>query len=237
MSRRRRVVVLRPMKRAMSCLGAAVEHFAEGEEVLLADAQGELAHGVSEDLRQVSLEVAQGVDAKSVDVEAGDDVLVGADQELPADSGSAVHQLLQGVEIADRCHRVGLVRPWRRKYAFCCSSDGHTTASRGGLGMVATSDHGGWAVPVASRHWTGRGGGEYGAVGLPVVREDVPGVVEDDVEDHVQPRRVGGVHQGAQFVVGFCRVRGEAAAPPGKNRGCRSRGNCPGRTEDSSGPG
>ena len=39
--------------------GAAVEHLAEGEEVLLADAQRELPDGVAEGLGEVPLEVAR----------------------------------------------------------------------------------------------------------------------------------------------------------------------------------
>ena len=70
------------MKRAMSSSALPIEDLAEGEEVLLADAEGEFAKGVAEQLRKVALEVAERVDAEAVDVVACDDVLIGANQEL-----------------------------------------------------------------------------------------------------------------------------------------------------------
>ena len=80
--------------------GIRVEDLAEGEEVFLADAQGELAHGIAEQAREVSFQIAQRVDAESVDIEAGDHVLIGADQEA-LQIGVCCHHLLEDAEVAD----------------------------------------------------------------------------------------------------------------------------------------
>ncbi len=59
-----------------------VVHLAEGEEVLLADGQSELAHGVAEQQSEVWFHVFQGVDAKAVDVEPRYQVLMRTDERI-----------------------------------------------------------------------------------------------------------------------------------------------------------
>ena len=126
--------------------------------------------------------------------------------------------LLEDVEVAHRVVAAGTT-PWRRKKRFCCSSFGQTKASRDGLGTFATSVKAACATPLASRHWTPMAPSRK--LALPprwtlrvvlrfaLVGEHVAGVVQDDVEDDVEPLRVRGVDQGAQLVVGVRRVVGE----------------------------
>ena len=82
-------------------LGVGIEDFSEGEEILLADAQGKFAHGVPEQAGKVAFEIADRIDAEAVDVEAGDHVLIGANQEA-LQIGIVRLQLFQNAEIADR---------------------------------------------------------------------------------------------------------------------------------------
>ena len=49
-----------------------------------------------------------------------------------------------------------------------------------------------------------------GFAGIADIGEDVAGMVQDDVENDVEAEIVGGVNQGAKFVVGIVGIAGEA---------------------------
>ena len=99
-------------------LHVAVQHLAKGEKVFLADAQGELAYGIAEELRQVALQIPERVNSETVDVIAGDDILIRPDQK-PLQIGICSHHLLQGIKVAHRVRSVWIGMPWRRKNWFC----------------------------------------------------------------------------------------------------------------------
>ena len=95
----------------------AVGDFSEGEEVLLADAEREFPDGVAEGTGEVSLDMFQRVDAVPVDVELGDDVLVGGDEHVAGGELEAAVRchlaevggdLLQRAEVADHAERRSL---------------------------------------------------------------------------------------------------------------------------------
>ena len=75
------------------------EDLAEGEEVLLPDAQGVLPDGVGEGPGVAGREVLEGVDAEAVDVVPPDDVLIDPDQG-GLEVGVSGQELLEGVEVA-----------------------------------------------------------------------------------------------------------------------------------------
>src|SRR4029077_3336858 len=76
-----------------------VEDFPECEEVLFPDAESILAHRVAENAREIPLHILERVDTKAVDVEFGDRVLIGADQDL-ANSCSIRDEFLERIEVA-----------------------------------------------------------------------------------------------------------------------------------------
>ena len=52
--------------------------------------------------------------------------------------------------------------------------------------------------------------------GIAIVGEDIAGVVEDNIKNHVKPGLMGGIHQRAQFVVGVGRLGREKRLRPEK---------------------
>src|SRR5439155_23357496 len=56
-------------------------HLAKGEEILLADTEGEFPYGVPKEALKVRFDIFEGIDAEAIDVEFRDDVLIGADQD------------------------------------------------------------------------------------------------------------------------------------------------------------
>ena len=106
--------------RVLCDLLVIVGYFAECEEIGLADAQRIFTDGVAEDPGEVPLHVLQRVDSETVDVEPGDQVLVGADQqvsggELEAGLRCGLSEvggdLLERVEVADHARRVRCALP------------------------------------------------------------------------------------------------------------------------------
>ena len=200
-------------------LGVPVEDFAVGEEVLLADGQGELADGIAEQSGQIALQVAQGVDAEPVDVEPGDDVLVGLDQQV-LELGVIGAHLLERLEVADGvvAARLGcalpakegvvlqLARPHVRVTGRVHDVLDRRQARVGIPGPVAPSDR----LGVGGEASLGAVGGQArGVLWIALVREHITDVVEDDVEDDVQTFGMRGIHQLAQLRVRVRRVLGE----------------------------
>ena len=84
-------------------------------------------------------------------------------------------------------------------------------------------------IPPMNRQWRAR----VPCGGSAVISEYIAGVIQDNVEDHTEPRLMRGVHQCTQFLVGIRRIDRK----PGfrsENRGCRSRGSCLDQMEDFS---
>ena len=86
-----------------------VVDLAIGEEILLADAQGELANGIAEAQREIPVEILQGVDSESIDVVRRDQILEAADQDV-AELVIRGQELLERGEVAD-----GLRAAWARR--------------------------------------------------------------------------------------------------------------------------
>jgi len=59
-----------------------IEDFAKGEEILFAYLLGKLADPVVKEPRQIALQVPKSVDAKSIYIKAGDDILIGANKNV-----------------------------------------------------------------------------------------------------------------------------------------------------------
>src|SRR6266516_3525921 len=77
-----------------------IVHFPKGEKVFLADAQSELAYSVAKDTGALSVKVLQGVDPKAVNVELGNQILIGANQNF-LHVGIACQHLFEGSKVAD----------------------------------------------------------------------------------------------------------------------------------------
>jgi len=114
-------------------LSGIIEHFTEGEEVAFADRFGEFAYRVAEQAGQVAFQVPQGIDAETVDVEAGDDVLVGGDQRV-LDTGVVGAHLAERREIPDgvvaACLRVALPPEVLVVLQLAGATPGHRRRSR-----------------------------------------------------------------------------------------------------------
>ena len=174
-----------------------------------------LADGVAERLRVARREVLQRVDPEAVRVELGHDVLVDPDQHV-LQVEIRREDLLQRHEVAGRRVPVGnrplaaevrvlldLLRPHERVARRICDLLDHRPAGlRHAVGVPPLD---GERARRESRLRAIRGRAQR-VVRVRRVREDVPCVVEHDVEDHVHAGVVERVHQRAQLGVGLGRV-------------------------------
>jgi len=196
-----------------------VEDLAEGEEVLLPGAERELAHGIAEDPLEVGREELQGIDAVRVHIELGNDVLIRADQDIVDGLEAIFHDIGRGplecVEVSEG------VEP---------ATEG--IALPGELGVLAefVGEDGcierrvGWrigpervAVPLLVAPANGQDA--IAPVDLAEllrcaslcdhIFKHISSVVENDVEDDIDPQRVRLVHQLAQLALGLVGARGE----------------------------
>ena len=195
------------------------EHFAKGEEVLFANAEGIFANRIAEQQRQIVFEIAQRVDAITIDIEAGDYLLVAANQELLyVDQIGA--ELFKRGEISDGIV-VGSRLALAAKIIVLMEFGGPYEGTGGRIG------NGGYIGPIGPRHTLrisplngARRGAEIcegalvanavGFIGVANVCEGITHVIQYDVENDIDAKIVGGIHKGAEFVVCVVRVAGKA---------------------------
>jgi hypothetical protein len=151
-----------------------------------------------------SLQVTQGVDAESIDVEPGDHILVRANQEL-LQLHNVRPELLQRGKIADRVvarsrKTLPAVKGIVVKLAGPYQSIHRWAGYGGDVGPVRTR------IPARVTPLDSACGGpeaRFGALGLLAVLfsriahvgKHVPGVVQHDIQDHVQVQLVRRVDQ------------------------------------------
>ena len=183
----------------------AVGDFPEGEEVLLADAQREFPDGVAEGTGELSFDMFQRVDAVPVDVELGDDVLVGGDEHVAGGELEAAVRchlaevggdLLQRAEVADHAERRSLaaeetVVPEFVREHRCFFGQLRVTLQilRRHLPLLLGRAVG---FPPADRV---RKTLERGLRSESLIFEHVARVIDDDVQDHVDAAGVGFVDE------------------------------------------
>jgi hypothetical protein len=182
----------------------AVEHLSIREEVLLADAQGVFPHRVAEGLGKVPLDEFQRIDAESIDVVARDRMLIRKDQGVSHRKHRAVgdvgDELLERLEVAAGLGPLASAPKKGVALQLGWPDEPVRFAIRGGdrlddgkIGSCAT----GLVPPLDGLDrrapWSGTAHAR--------VSEDVAGVVEHDVEDHVQAQRVRRVDESPQLLV------------------------------------
>src|SRR5262249_26297954 len=149
------------------------------------DAERKLAHGVAERQRKLLVEILQRIDAEAVDIKFGDEVLIASDEDLTELRPLSEH-LLEGREIPHRLHRStrallpkeGILAQLVGKEAGAGRRHRGPIGERGGISTGVAPAHG------APRPAEGRRGAEAS------VFEYVAGVIENNVEDDVDPERM-----------------------------------------------
>ena len=201
-----------------------VQDFPEGEEVLLANAERELTNGVAERQGELAFDVFERVDAEAVDVELRDDVLVRRDErvaggELEAPIRGQLAEvggdLLQRLEVADNAERRSLPSKEPVVPEFVREHRGVLGQFRVAL-QVLRSDRPlllGRAVRSAPADRV-RSVPERCLRSDAFVFEHVTGVVDDDIENHIDAAARGPRRRDLAGLV-RCRIAGRSSAGSG----------------------